>query len=122
MPSTLLSANELADIRSATELLLPQSVIISALTEVSEGQGGFTQSWAASGTVDCRLVAKQGGERMLAGQIAATGSYMLTVPHDSTIAVDNRATVDGIAYRVLFIDAVKTWRAAIRCDCDLEVT
>ncbi len=122
MPSTLLSASELADIRSATETLFPQSCIISALTEVSDGQGGYTQSWVASGTVDCRLIAKAGGERMLAGQIAATGSYMLTVPHDAAISVDNRATIDGVNYRVLFIDNVKTWRAAIRCDCDLEVT
>jgi SPP1 family predicted phage head-tail adaptor len=122
MPSTLIGAAELAGIRSAVANLLPHSCVISSLGEVADGQGGFTQGWTASGTVDCRIAAKSGNVRAVGGQNAPLGAYTLTVPHDTTINVDDRATIDGVVYRVTFVDDVKDWKAAIRCDVDIEVS
>ncbi len=122
MPSAWIPTAELTTMRADAELTMPDSCIISALTEVSDLQGGMTQSWVANGTVDCRIVAKSGDVRALASQNAATGAYTLTVPHDADIDVDDRATIDSIVYRVVFVDDVKDWRAAIRADVNLEVT
>ncbi len=112
--------NELAAIHAEVAHILPDSCIIARLTETSDSQGGFTQAWAAVGTVDCRLVAKSGNQRSTAEQIATTGAYTLTVPHDTDIRESDRATIDSVVYRVLFVDDVKDWKTAIRCDVELE--
>lgn len=121
MPSTWIPAAELASMRNAVDNVLPSSCIIYRLSESSDSQGGMIQTYTAVGTADCRLAAKQGTERMLAQQVAATGAFVLTVPYDTSIAASDRVSVGGKGYRVTFVDNVKEWRAAIRCDVDLEV-
>lgn len=121
MPSTWIPSAELSAVRDAVANVLPDSCIIQRLAETSDGQGGFTQAWAAVGTVDCRLVAKSGNTRALGGQQNTVGAYTLTVPHDTDIQASDRVVIDSTNYRVLFVDDVKVWKAAVRCDVDLEV-
>jgi SPP1 family predicted phage head-tail adaptor len=113
--------NELTRLHADVANLLPGSAVIQRLTEASDGQGGMAQSWAACGTVACRLVAKSGNTRALGSQNETVGAYTLTVPHDTDIVASDRVVVDSVNYRVLFVDDVKAWKAAIRCDVDLEV-
>ncbi len=120
MPSTWIPDAELTQMRADAENTLPQSAIIARLSETSDSQGGMAQSFAAVGTVDARLVAKSGNVRAVAGAAQAVGSYTLTVPHDTDIQAADRVTVDSVNYRVLFVSDAATWRAAVRCDVELE--
>jgi head-tail adaptor len=122
MPSSLIGTAELASIRDAVGRLLPHTCVISSLGEISDAQGGLTQAWTACGTVDARIVANSGGIRAVGAQNANVGAYVLTVPSGTDIDVDDRATIDGVTYRIVFVDDVKSWQAAVRCDCNLEVT
>src|SRR5512140_3050260 len=122
MPSSLIPAQELTDMRAAAELTFPDSCIVKRLAEVSDSQGGFTQSWAAVGTVDCRLVAKSGNTRSVAANLNATGAYTLTVPHDKDIREADVAVVDSVTFRVYFLFYVMFWLVTIRADVYLEVS
>ncbi len=116
---------ELASIRADVASVLPDTCVISRLAEVSDGQGGQTQAWAAIGTVACRFVANSGNVRaasQAAGQASQVGAYTLTVPHNTDIQFDDRATVDLEVYRVVFVSDVTDWRAAIRVDVNYEVS
>ncbi len=115
-------AGELAAIRAAAEEWFPQTAVISRLSETADATGGMAQAWTANGTVACRLTAKSGLTRAVAGQTQATGSYTLTVPHDASVIAGDRVTVDAVVYRVAFVDDVRTWRSAIRADVELEVS
>lgn len=113
--------NELAAIRAEVGKVLPGTCVISRLNEAPDGQGGMRQSWAAVGTVTCRLAANSGQTRAVAGQANAVGAYTLTVPYDTNIQYDDRATIDGVIYRVAFVNDAADWKAAIRVDVNLEV-
>lgn len=82
----------------------------------------MTQAWATVGTVDCRLIAKSGNTRAIGGNLSTVGAFTLTVPHNTDIRESDRAVVDSVNYRVLFVDDVKDWKAAVRADVDLEVS
>lgn len=112
---------ELADIRAAVNDVLPDTCVISRLTETPDSQGGQVQTWAAVGTVACRLMANSGNTRGIAAQAQSVGEYTLTVPHNTDIQFDDRAVVDGETYRVAFVNDVADWRAAIRVDVNYEV-
>lgn len=113
--------NELSAMRAAVASVLPDTCAISRLREVSDGQGGMVQSWAAVGTVSCRLAANSGQARAVAGQAQSVGAYILTVPYDTDIQFADRATVNSVVYRVAFVNDVNDWRTAIRCDVNAEV-
>lgn len=122
MGCTWLTDAELAAMRDAVSHVFKDECVISRLSSVSDGQGGFTQTFAAIGTADCRIVAKTGTERMLAAQNNPVGDYILSVPYDTTIAVADRVTVNGGNYRVVFVDDVNEVRSMTRCGLNLEVS
>lgn len=123
MPSTWVPTAELTSIRSAVANLLPHSAIIYDYTEASDGQGGYTMSWVATGTADCRISAKSGNTRAVAGQNTEPfGAFTLTLPHGTNIYVGDRVIIDTVQYLVTFVDDIKAWEAAVRADVDFEVT
>ncbi len=121
MPSAWLPPSELAAQRTAAAQTFPESCIVQRLAEVSDGQGGFTQAWTAVGTVDARMVAKSGNTRAVGGKDSVVGAYTLTVPVGTDIQETDRVVIGAVPYRVLFVDDLKAWQIAVRCDCDLEV-
>lgn len=122
MDCTQLTDAELAAMRGAMLPMFQDECVISRLSSVADGQGGYTQTFAAIGTADCRIVAKTGTERLLAAQNNPIGNYTLSVPYDTTIAVADRVTVNSDNYRVVFVDDVNELRAMTRCDLNLEVS
>lgn len=99
------------------------SVVISRLTEVSDGQGGIDESWSSVGTADCRFVVNTGSKSQVGAQMLRSGDYTLTVPFDTDIQEDDKATLEssGYVFRVLFVDDVRVWRTAIRVQVSDEV-
>jgi hypothetical protein len=102
-----LSTSELADIRSAFAATLPDVCTIEYPTEVSDGMGGGSASWAARGTaIACRLSAdaisafgRKAG--ITAEQVREGFVWTLSVAYDQTLEVKDRVTVSGKAFEVL---------------------
>lgn len=111
----LLSAIELSQLRSDIEAYtLPDQVVIETLTQVSDGAGGLTDTWAASGTVACRLDSKSGTRKPVATSLESFSEWILTAPWNAPITTGSRVTVGGHAYTVKAVADGDSWNADTR--------
>lgn len=96
-----LTAGELAAMRSTSQAFMTGTAIISVATRASDGQGGQTWTYAASGTVDARLAYVKGGsEAELGGRVAEVSGLVLTVPAHTSIDEDDRVAYNSVTYEV----------------------
>lgn len=109
-----LTSAELTMMRDAVNELLPGTASILTLTRTSDGQGGWSDAWAASGTASCRLDNRSKTEALQGGGIQHYTEWVLTVPYDTTVTVSNRVQVDGTQYNILGIDSGKSWPVSLR--------
>ncbi|TXH58138.1 MAG: head-tail adaptor protein [Desulfurellales bacterium] len=113
MPIALTTA-ELTSMRAAIAELLPDTCTILTVTRTIDGQGGWSDSWAASGTTTCRLDNLTKTEVLEGGAIQHYTGWVLTVPHNVTVTEENRVRVSGNDYNVRGIDSGKSWPACLR--------
>ena len=112
---TALSAADLASMRDDLELLLPDTCVIQTLTNVQNSEGGFTETWAASGTVACRLDNLSGQISNVGDALQVFSGFRLTVPWDTSIAeLVNRVVHGGYDYNVISVDYDKSWPISLR--------
>lgn len=115
---TGLNSDALNRMRAQFQQLLPDTCTIEQLTPVSDGAGGWSESWQAvpGGTVACRLDPLLSREQLevAAGQPHEISEYLLTVPFDAPLAPAHRVVVNGQAYQVRHLMADHSWRVARR--------
>lgn len=89
--------------------LLGASIVIEAKTRVSNGSGGFTDTWASIGTPDAYFAAESGREAYSADHMQSANKYRCIVPYRANgdgapfYSSKHRVTYQG---RVYGIDAV----------------
>lgn len=117
--------SELTLMRAEIEALLPDTANILEVTRVSDGQGGYNDSWgtATGGTaVACRLDAAasagisnfQGNEVMRGGAVQPYGRWVATLPYNTTITTDNRLEINTRTFNVIALDTNKSWQLNVR--------
>lgn len=109
-----LTAGEILQMRATVDDALPSAAVILRRTDASDGQGGYTQSFAAVGTVDCRLSPRSGGEaggeEIHGDRMAYVSEWILTTPALTDIRPTDRVTVDGDrTYEVNALRARRSW-------------
>jgi len=111
-----LTATELASMRDDLEgLVLPDKGYILTLTQTSDGQGGFTDSWGtATAYTRCRLDFLNGTEAVFGGALKPFSGWNLTVPHDTSLTTEQRFLLNGDTYAVVEIDGDKSWSLFLR--------
>lgn len=111
----MLTAAELAEMRSVQDEAMAASCVISRKTLVSDGMGGFTETWAASGTVSCRVwpAGESGAERLVADRITEDDVWVITLPYATDVVAKDRITADGRTWEVVNPIA-HTWETARR--------
>lgn len=122
----MLNSADLEYMRSAVEQLFPDTCNILSLTQTSNGQGGFTETWGtATAGVACRLDSASSKSSFLAqtqaitaGAIQEATQWMLSLPHDTTIDSNNRVEVSGYTFNVGAVDIGKSWNAEVRVSLD----
>jgi len=117
MTSLLPSAAELAQIQAAIEAVsFPGSGgNILSVTRTSDGQGGFTETWGtATANLNYRLDPVRGQEQLAGGAILPQFTYVLSLPHGTTITEANRFETDADTYAVRSVDADKSWSGQVR--------
>lgn len=112
------STSELERIRSDLEnSLLPDTCNILTVTRTSDGQGGFTEAWGtatASTNVACRLDGINATEVVAGAGLQAFHTYVLTLPHDTTITTADRVEVGDDTFNITSVDQTKSWSACVR--------
>jgi len=101
-----LFAGELVWARNTVEAFLAGTAVIYTDTRTSDGQGGYTQAYAASGTVSARVAAATtdqfgGQELQVGGRYMEIGSRVMTVPYNTTIDTTDQVVFNSVTYEVV---------------------
>lgn len=119
MPSAI-TAEMLSQMRSIiTNDLLPDTANIVSITNVSDGEGGVTQTRGTVGTaIACRLDVITGREQVSGGAIQPYISYMMSLPYDTTVAYSNIIEHNSIDYAVKSVNLGQSWKAVVRVELE----
>lgn len=112
----------LAVMREAIGDLLPDTCNILSVTRTADGMGGFTETWGtATAGVSCRLdlVTRDLNEMVKGGAVNPYPQYMLSVPYDTTLAVENRIEHNSVTYAVVKVNTSQSWKAVARAVLEL---
>ena len=118
----MLTAAELAEMRSVQVEAMAGTCVITRRTLASDGMGGFTETWAAAGTVTGRVwpATESGAERLIADRITEADAWIITVPQGTDVVAKDRIVESGRTFEVVSAIA-HTWETARRVVC-VEVT
>jgi head-tail adaptor len=98
----VLSAKEIAGLRSEAARTLTDSCTIQRNTPTSDGAGGQTDSWATLSTPACRFVpAKQPTESLIAAAVAGRQAYDVFLPASTDVTRNDRLARCGRTYEVV---------------------
>ena len=100
-----LSAGELTAMRATQADTLPGTAVISRNTPTSDGMGGWTDAWAAIGTVDGRVAPAQesGSERLVADKITEEDAWVITMPYATDVTAKDRVAIDSRTFEVVTV-------------------
>ena len=113
---TQLSNDEISSMRNEiNNLALPDTCNILSVTQTGDSQGGFTESWGtATAGVACRLDNTSSRELISGEGLRHFTGWMLTLPHDTSIAAGNRVEIGSNDYNVVGFDDGKSWQLDLR--------
>ena len=118
--SDFFTSADLTWMREEVEKAMPDTCNILSVTQTSNGRGGFTESWGtASASVSCRADAMIGADSdtVVGASERVYDRYVVTVPHDTTIAEGNRIEVNGYTLSVNSVDHPKSEATCLRVYC-----
>ena len=111
----MLSSGDIASMRTTAEQALPGTAVINSGTLASDGGGGYTETFTASGTVSCRVAPLTGSEREEGGRISADSQYVITLPAETVVETDYQIVADGITYNVTAVRD-RSWEVTRRVE------
>lgn len=119
----LLTASELASMRSVTASALPDTCVIQTQAWASDGGGGGSQTWTTSGTLACRIAPAGGhgaGEGETGDRISADSEYVVTLPSDTSLTTNARLLTGGGTFNVEAIRE-RSWNLSVRAEVVKQV-
>jgi len=119
MTPQLVGTTDLAWMRSLQERAMPNTIVIESRTLAADGAGGYTETWAASGTVSGRMAPRvlNAGEPVVGGQPASQSYWFATLPHGTTVTERDRLVADGRSFEVVRVNTSEDYQTAVRCEC-----
>lgn len=93
--STFLNGQAPTQLRGIAWLTLTDTGIIQTRAGTSDAGGGITTAWTASGTVNCRIDALSGRERVTGGAIDERSTHLVRCPPDAAVTTDSRFAITG---------------------------
>ena len=99
---TVISAKELTDMRAIADDYFPDTCTIQVKTESTGAMGGVSHSWANTYTsVACRLDPQGfGGEDVANAALEGRSMFVLNIPYDQAISIEDRVVHDSKTYDV----------------------
>jgi SPP1 family predicted phage head-tail adaptor len=68
---------------------------IQTYTNVSDGMGGFTTTWANDGTIWCDIMPLSGAQRLEYGNLNTDISHKITARYNASLTPEKRLTYSG---------------------------
>ena len=116
---SFINAQQLAFMREQALDMLPDVGTILSATQTTDGQGGFTTSWAGTVSTDCRVDVKSGREQTQGGGYQSYQKTQLTLPYNSTITTENRFAYGSDQYNVVTVSGQdRSWNVTVRAELE----
>lgn len=116
----MISAAELSAMRVIENSAMSSTAVIHRNTPTADGMGGYSEAWAAVGTVSCDLwPINQRGDRegvTVGAQPISKANWFITVPFDTTITAKDRVVIDSRTFEVTFVPNSESWMSAKRVE------
>jgi SPP1 family predicted phage head-tail adaptor len=111
----MLSSAQLTRMRAVASRALPGTAVIQGGSLTTDGGGGWTEGFTASGTVACRVAPISGIEREQGDRISADAQYVITLPAATSIETDDRIVIAGVTYDVTAVRD-RSWEVTRRVE------
>jgi len=116
----MLTATELSAMREVEESAMPSTGIIKRRALTPDGMGGFTEAWAAVGTVPCDVwqINKRGDREKTTegGQTISKADWFITAPYDTNLLAADRIDIDSRTFEITFVPNDSSWLTALRAE------
>lgn len=113
--TTLLNAEQIGKMRKTQDLNLPETAYIQQLTKTSDGEGGYTETWTTTATVNARIGEPKGEyEKAQAARITVDVVNVITMPAATALLDTDQVQINGINYRVHWTNRDKSHITALR--------
>lgn len=110
-----LSNSDLESMREELEAILPDTCHVLSVTRVSDGQGGFTETWGtATANIACRIDPYRGSGQVTGEQIAEYHTFVATLPYGTTVTTAHRLEVDSVTYSITSVASGRSWPLDVR--------
>mgnify|MGYP000871490242 FL=1 len=114
----MLTASELTALRNTQAQTLTETATIQRKTTVSDGAGGFSDTWATVGSAKCRVApGGTGTAQLLAGKLNEKSGWRITLPQGTDVIEADRIEVDSRSFEVLSVLGAWTNETARVCLC-----
>jgi head-tail adaptor len=114
-----INASQLAYMRAQVLDTLPDTGTILTKSQSSDGQGGFTTSWAGTVPIDCRVDVANGREQTQGGGYKSYQKTQLTLPYDASITTANRFAYGSNQYNVISVSGQdRSWNITVRAELE----
>lgn len=102
----MLSAGDLARMRATLNASLPDGGTVWRYTSASDSQGGYTNTYAAIGTANCRISPLQGqsggaNEPVAADKVTGVTEWMITFPQGTDVLAADQIRSGGRTFEVV---------------------
>lgn len=102
----MLSASELASMRSTLNSSLPDGGTVYRYTGAADGQGGETQTFAAVGTAACRIspardLASSATEPVAGDKLTSVTEWIVTFPQGTDVLAADQVRSGGRTFEVV---------------------
>lgn len=113
----MISAAELTRMRAVAQRSMPGTAVIQSGTLTSDGGGGYTDSFAAAGTVPCRVAPMISmNESEIGERISADADWMITLPAGTSVSSDDRLVTDGGTFTVVGVRGPRSYEVTRRVE------
>jgi SPP1 family predicted phage head-tail adaptor len=96
-------SHDLDKIRAEQKKFMPETVYVQRLTRISDGAGGWAETWQTIATTKGRIAAEGGNETKRGGAIVADSSIVVTLPYNADLRQDDRLQIGGKQYEIVSI-------------------
>lgn len=119
----MISAGELAEMRTELDASLPDSCAIQRPTDASDGALGQTRTYGTVATLACRLAPRnfdRQDEQAIADRETAIRAQLITFSAGADVRERDRIVAGGRTFEVQSIDGPRSWELSRRVQA-LEV-
>jgi len=112
----MLQDTEIAAMRATAAGSLPGTAVINSGTLVSDGGGGYAESFGAGGTVPCRIAPANAGEGEVGGRISSDAEWIITLPAETSVDTDDQIVSGGKTFTVVAIRGPRSYEVTRRVE------